>query len=96
MKSSPSSASACLRPRRRSLACTNINENINGIIRRVNHNVKRWRDVSMALRWTAAGMIEGVKGFRKLKAWKQMPALRAALNTHNAKRFAHVGTSKAA
>ena len=78
--------------RRRSLARTNIN----GTIRRVHHNVKRWRDVSMALRWTAAGMIEGVKGFRKLKAWNQMLALRAALNTHNARRLAHAGTSKAA
>jgi hypothetical protein len=41
---------------RRSLA-HNIIENINGTIRRVCGNVKRWRDASMALRWTAAGMI---------------------------------------
>jgi len=64
---------------RRSLACTNIIENMNGTIRRVCRNVKRWRDASMALRWTAAGMIEAVKGFRRLKAWKQLPILRAAL-----------------
>ncbi len=65
---------------RRSLACTNIIENMNGTIRRVCGNVKRWRDASMALRWTAAGMIEAAKGFRRLKAWKQLPALKAALN----------------
>ena len=64
---------------RRSLACTNIIENMNGTIRRVCRNVKRWRDASMALRWTAAGMIEAAKGFRRLKAWKQLPALKAAL-----------------
>ena len=29
---------------RRSLACTNIIENMNGTIRRVCGNVKRWRD----------------------------------------------------
>jgi hypothetical protein len=33
----------------------------------------------MALRWTAAAMLEAKKGFRKLKAYKQLPALRAAL-----------------
>jgi len=64
---------------RRSLACTNIVENMNGTIRRVCRNVKRWRDASMALRWTGAAMLEAVKGFRRLKACKHLPALRAAL-----------------
>jgi putative transposase len=70
---------------RRSLACTNIIENMNGTIRRVCRNVKRWRDANMALRWTAAGMMEAVKGFRRLKAHKQLPMLRAALAAHHAK-----------
>jgi putative transposase len=39
---------------RRSLACTNIIENMNGTVRRVCRNVKHWRDAAMALRWTAA------------------------------------------
>jgi len=64
---------------RRSLACTNIIENMNGTIRQVTRNVKRWRDASMALRWTAAGMMEAKKGFRRLKAYKQLPKLRDAL-----------------
>jgi hypothetical protein len=38
----------------------------------------------MALRWTAAGMMEAAKGFRRLKAHKQLPALRAALLAHQA------------
>lgn len=33
---------------RRSLACTNIAENMMGTIRRVTRNVKRWRDAGMA------------------------------------------------
>ena len=33
----------------------------------------------MALRWTAAGMIEAAKGFRRLKVWKQLPRLAASL-----------------
>ena len=70
---------------RRSLACTNIIENINGTIRQVCRNVKRWRDAKMALRWTAAGMMEAVKGFRRLKAHKQLPILRAALAAHQVK-----------
>ena len=64
---------------RRSLACTNIIENMNGTIRQVCRNVKHWQDASMALRWTSAAMCEAAKGFRKLKAHKQLPALRAAL-----------------
>jgi transposase-like protein len=51
---------------RRSLACTNIIENMNGTIRQVCRNVKRWRDARMALRWTGAGMLEAAKGFRRL------------------------------
>jgi putative transposase len=81
---------------RRSLACTNIIENMNGTIRQVCRNVKRWRDASMALRWTAAGMMEAAKGFRRLKACKQLPALRAALNAHHAKHAAVEEKSKAA
>jgi len=67
---------------RRSLACTNIIENMNGSIRRICRNVKRWRDAAMALRWTSAAMIEAAKGFRRLKAHKQLPSLRAALLAH--------------
>jgi transposase-like protein len=67
---------------RRSLACTNAIENMQGTIRRVTRNVKRWRDASMALRWAAAGMLEAKAGFRKLKAYRQLPALRRALGEH--------------
>jgi len=70
---------------RRSLACTNIIENMISTIRRVCRNVKRWRDASMALRWTAAAMQEATKSFRRLKAHKQLPVLRAALAAYQAK-----------
>jgi putative transposase len=64
---------------RRSLACTNSIENMMGTVRRVCRNVKRWRNTAMALRWTAAGMMEAAKGFRRLKAYRLLPILRAAL-----------------
>lgn len=70
---------------RRSLACTNIIENMNGTIRQVCRNVKRWQDASMALRWTGAAMLEAAKGFRRLKAHKHLPILRGALVAHQAK-----------
>jgi transposase-like protein len=69
---------------RRSLACTNIIENVMGSVRRICRNVKRWRNTTMVLRWTAAALIEAAKGFRKLKAHKALPVLRAALAAHRA------------
>jgi hypothetical protein len=58
---------------RRSLACTNMVENVMATVRRVCRNVKRWRSAPMPLRWTAAAMQEAAKGFRRLKAHKQLP-----------------------
>src|SRR3546814_11111098 len=54
-----------------------------GTVRRVCRNVKRWQDAGMALRWTAAAMLEAAKGFRRLKAHKQLPSLRRALAAHH-------------
>ena len=76
---------------RRSLACTNAIENMQGTIRRVTRNVKRWRDASMALRWAAAGMMEAKAGFRRLKAHRQLPALRRALAEHHARHAQKMG-----
>lgn len=67
---------------RRSLGCTNIIENALGTVRQVSRNVKRWRNAEMALRWTAAGLMEAEKTFRRLKAYRQLPTLRAALEQH--------------
>ncbi len=36
----------------------------------------------MALRWTAAGMLEAQKTFRRLKAYRQLPILKIALEDH--------------
>src|SRR6202035_3158152 len=77
----------------------NIIENMMGTVRRVTRNVKRWSSSSMALRWTAAAMNEAKKGFRRLKAYKQLPALRVALAAHYEKETnnrALVQTAKAA
>jgi transposase-like protein len=81
---------------RRSLACTNIIENIMGSVRRVCRTVKRWRGASMALRLTAAAMLEVTKGFRRLKARSQLPQLRAALLAHRQKVAAAAAIAQAA
>ena len=36
----------------------------------------------MALRWTAAGLLEAQKTFRRLKAYRQLPILRNVLQEH--------------
>jgi transposase-like protein len=63
----------------RTLSTTNPIENVNGGIRHVTRNVKRWRDGSMIRRWVAAALIETERGFRRLRGYKGMPALIAAL-----------------
>jgi putative transposase len=58
---------------------------MNGTLRRVCRNVKHWRDAAMALRWTGSAMLEAAKGFRRLKAHRQLPILKAALAAHAAR-----------
>ena len=64
---------------RRSLASTNIIVSMNSVIRQVCRNVNRWRNAKIGLHWTAPGMLEAAKGFRRLKAHKQLPILKDAL-----------------
>jgi putative transposase len=64
---------------RRSLTTTNAAESLICRTRHVKRNVKRWRGGQMVVRWVAAGVLEAVKGFRRLKGHKAMPQLVAAL-----------------
>ena len=67
---------------RRTLATTNPIENLNSVIRKIHHNVKRWQNGTMVLRWVAIGLQEATKGFRRLKGHEGMPKLVAALRAH--------------
>ena len=58
---------------------------MNSVVRQVSRNVKRWRDASMALRWTSSGMFEARKGFRRINACRQLPLLKQALARHRGK-----------
>ncbi len=64
---------------RRTFATTNAIENLNGSLRRVTRNVKRWKDEAMIRRWVALGIAEAQKGFRRVKGFKNMPSLVAAI-----------------
>ncbi|RME52953.1 MAG: IS256 family transposase [Caldilineae bacterium] len=69
----------------RSFATTNPIENFNGGVRRISRRVKRWRGGTMILRWVAAAVGEAEKGFRRLKGYRDMPTLVAALSKHDRK-----------
>jgi putative transposase len=64
---------------KRTLASTNPIESMIGTVRNTQHNVKRWRGGDMRLRWTAAGMAEAQKGFRRVKGHRDLPKLQAAI-----------------
>jgi putative transposase len=68
---------------RRSLVTTNAAESLISRTRQVKRNVKRWRGGQMVVRWVAAGVLEAVKGFRRLKGCKAMPQLVIALRTRD-------------
>ena len=68
---------------RRSLTTTNAAESLISRTRHVKRNVKRWRGGQMVVRWVAAGVLEAVKGFRRLKGHKAMPQLVTALRTRD-------------
>jgi transposase-like protein len=69
---------------RRTFSTTNAIENMNGTLRRVCRNVKRWRDESMIRRWIALGVGEAQRKFRRVKGHLQMPILVAALRPSTA------------
>jgi len=66
----------------KTLTTSNPVESMISIARTTNRNVTRWRDGQMVLRWTAAGMLNAERSFRRIKGHKQMPQLVDALRRH--------------
>jgi putative transposase len=48
-------------------------------VRRSSRNVKRWQSGEMALRWTAAGMIEAEQQFRRIIGYDGLAKLALAV-----------------
>ena len=61
------------------LTCTNAIESMISVARTTMRNVKHWQDGEMKKRWVAAGMLEAQRSFRRIRGYKQMPTLVAAL-----------------
>jgi transposase-like protein len=68
---------------RRSLSTTNIIESCLSTVRHVARNVKRWQGGDHLARWTAAGLLEAEKKFRKVKGYRELQELTAKLNPHS-------------
>ena len=49
------------------------------IVRRTQRNVKRWSSGEMALRWTAAGMLEAERQFRRIIGYRDLTKLALAI-----------------
>ncbi len=64
---------------RRTLESTNPCESMIDTIRTTQRNVKHWSSGEMGLRWTAAGMLEAEKQFRKVIGYTQLPQLAVAI-----------------
>ncbi len=65
---------------RRKLATTNPIESCLSTVQRVARNVKRWREGDQPLRWTATGLLEAEKKFRRIKGYQEILLLKERLN----------------
>ena len=72
---------------KRTLESTNPCESMIECVRRSARNVKRWQSGDMALRWTAAGMLEAERQFRRIIGHRDLAKLAVAIEhelTHTA------------
>jgi transposase-like protein len=68
---------------RKSLSTTNMLENVNGSIRRVTRNVRRWRGRDMRRRWVGLAIADASKRFHRIKGHRELPILLRALRQEN-------------
>jgi putative transposase len=64
---------------KRTLESTNPCESMIECVRRSARNVKRWQSGDMALRWTAAGMLEAERQFRRIIGYRDLAKLAHAV-----------------
>ena len=67
----------------RVLSSTNLIENLFSRLREIGRRVKRWQNGTMVLRWTAAGVLEAERGFRRVTVYRGIPKLIATLHAHD-------------
>jgi putative transposase len=64
---------------KRTLQSTNPCESMLEIVRRTQRNEKRWSSGEMGLRWTAAGMLEAERQFRRIIGYRDLATLAVAI-----------------
>jgi putative transposase len=64
---------------KRTLESTNPCESMIEIVRRTQRNVKHWQNGEMGLRWTAAGMLEAERQFRRIIGYQDLAKLAIAI-----------------
>ena len=73
---------------KKTLQSTNPIESMIECVRRSSRNVKRWQNGDMALRWTAAGMLEAEQQFRRIAGHASLAKLAIAVEHDIARRRA--------
>ena len=63
------------------LKTTNAIENLMGTIRRLTRNAKRWQH-DMPARWTASAILCAESKFRRIRGYRDIPLLLAALRNY--------------
>jgi len=57
---------------------------IETLFSRMRERARRWRGGETILRWSAAGMLEAERNFRKIAGYRSLPKLKAALRAYDA------------
>jgi len=78
---------------RKTLASTNLIENLNSRIKAQTARVRRWRNSNMVMRWVYTGIAEAEKGFRRVKGYKDMNLLAIRIEEYREKGFISLDTS---
>ncbi len=68
----------------RVLSSTNLIENLFSRVRETARRVRHWQGGTMILRWSAAGILEAERNFRKVAGYRALSKLDAALRVHDA------------
>lgn len=68
----------------RVLSSTNLIENLFSRVREMTRRVRHWQGGMMILRWSAAGILEAERGFRKIAGYRSLAKLDAALRAYDA------------
>jgi putative transposase len=81
---------------KKTLESTNPCESMIECVRRSSRNVKHWQNGDMCLRWTAAGMLEAERQFRRIIGYADLAKLATAIERELAQPTTPTRTEEAA